>query len=134
MAKSYLIDSNVLIDYASKKFELIIEERLDTIFNQSFNYSVISKIEVLGYNASQQALKDIEEFLSIGVTHYLNEEICRQTILIRRQILKAKLPDLVIASTALVNKYTLLTRNTEDFKNIPRLEIENPWLWSSQNK
>jgi predicted nucleic acid-binding protein len=129
MATAYLIDSNVLIDYASKKFEPIVEERLDLIFDQSFNYSVISKIEVLGYNTSDQILNLIENFLATGSIYYLTEEVCQKTILIRRQFPKVKMPDLIIASTALVNDFTLLTRNVEDFKNITDLNIANPWTW-----
>lgn len=124
-----MIDSNVLIDYTSRKFERSVEQKLYFIFNTSFNYSVISKIEVLGYNAPQETLLNIENFLSIGYTQYLTEEICRQTISIRRGLPKTMLPDLIIVSTALVCNYTLLTRNVEDFKKIPNLKIIDPWNW-----
>lgn len=49
-----------------------------------------------------------------------------QTILIRRQY-KIKLPDAIIAATALVHNLILVTRNTSDFKNIPELQLINPW-------
>ena len=132
MATTYLIDSNVLIDYTSKKFEPAAEQKLDFIFNTSFNYSVISKIEVLGYNAPAETLLNIEKFLSVGFTHYLTEEICKQTILIRRGLPKTKLPDLIIASTAIVSNSTLLTRNVGDFKNIPDLKVVDPWSWVNE--
>ncbi len=128
---TYLIDSNVLIDYIGKKFDSVAEEKLDAVFNTSFNYSVISKIEVLGFNASAGTLQGIESFLQMGEVHYLNEQICQQTITVRRSLLKSKLPDLIIAATALVGDYTLLTRNTDDFKNIGGLKMINPWSWSS---
>ncbi len=40
---------------------------------------------------------------------------------------KTKLPDAIIAATALVNDLCLITRNISDFKNIDGLELLNPW-------
>ena len=44
-----------------------------------------------------------------------------------RQKQKIKLPDAVIAATALVDGLKLISRNTKDFKNIKGLEIVNPY-------
>jgi len=33
----------------------------------------------------------------------------------------------VIAATALINEYTLITRNTDDFKKIKDLKLLNPF-------
>ena len=59
----------------------------------------------------------------------ISNEISNQTIMIRRIFPRIKLPDVIIAATALTNNYTLLTRNIDDFKNIPGINLENPWLW-----
>jgi predicted nucleic acid-binding protein len=40
---------------------------------------------------------------------------------------KIKLPDAIIASTALVYDFILITRNTKDFKDIEGLELINPF-------
>ena len=40
---------------------------------------------------------------------------------------KIKLPDAIIAATALVHNLTLLTRNEKDFSKISNVEITNPW-------
>jgi predicted nucleic acid-binding protein len=37
------------------------------------------------------------------------------------------LPDAIIAATALAENFVLVTRNTDDFKNIAGLELLNPW-------
>jgi predicted nucleic acid-binding protein len=129
MAKTYLMDSNVLIDYAGRKFSAISEQRLDTIFDNYFYYSIISKIEVLGYNATSEVLKHLEAFLKTGEMYRISDEVSDQTILIRRRFPRIKLPDAIIAATALMNNHTLLTRNMDDFKNIPSVNLENPWLW-----
>jgi predicted nucleic acid-binding protein len=40
---------------------------------------------------------------------------------------KIKLPDAIIAATAIVNNFVLLSRNTKDFEGIEGLEIVNPY-------
>ncbi|MEZ0483414.1 PIN domain-containing protein [Fibrella aquatica] len=48
-----------------------------------------------------------------------------QTIALRKAR-KIKVPDAIIAATALVNQLTLITNNTKDFLNIPSLSILDP--------
>ena len=48
----------------------------------------------------------------------------QQTILLRQQR-RVKLPDAIIAATALVHGLPLLTRNTADFQNIVGLAVLN---------
>lgn len=129
MAATYLIDSNILIDYTGKKFSGISEQKLDTIFDNLFHYSIISRMEVLGYNLPPEVLKQFEAFLNTGKMYYVSDEISDQTILIRRLFPKIKLPDVIIAATSLIYSHTLLTRNVTDFKDIPGVRLENPWLW-----
>ena len=40
---------------------------------------------------------------------------------------RIKLPDAIIAATALVYELTLVSRNVSDFRNIEGLELINPW-------
>jgi predicted nucleic acid-binding protein len=126
---TYLIDSNVIIDYTGSKFTGYPEEKLDNIFDISFNYSIISKMEVLGYNAPEDVLKKLQAFLEMGEAFPITDEIADQTILIKRLLPKIKLPDVIIAATALAHNLTLLTRNIDDFKSIPGLHYDNPWSW-----
>ena len=127
MAKSYLIDSNVIIDYLSKKFSGSAERKLDSIFNELFHFSIISRMEVLGFSAPDKVLEDVADFLSKGKMCYITDQVSDQTIAIRRINLKLKLPDAIIAATALAHSCSLLTRNMVDFKNIPDLKVVNPW-------
>ncbi|MBX2897019.1 MAG: type II toxin-antitoxin system VapC family toxin [Cyclobacteriaceae bacterium] len=129
MERSYLMDSNVLIDYISHQFASSTEQTLDTIFDNSFHYSVISRLEVLGYNGNTESLRQIEEFLHTGKMYSLTREIEDQTILIRRASPKIKLPDAIIAATAINHNLVLLFRNLSDFKEIANLQLENPRNW-----
>jgi len=126
----YLIDSNVMIHYIGRRFSDTTESRLDQIFNESFHYSIISRIEVLN---EQKAISDEYEllikFLSTGIQHDVDIVICDTVIELRKVITKRKLFDMIIAATALVNDCILLTQNVIDFKNIPGLVVENPHDW-----
>lgn len=128
MEESYLIDSNVLIDYTGGQFKDVSERRLDDIFDHGFYYS-ISRMEVLGYNNTPEILQSLEGFLSTGTMLYVTDDVSDQAILIRRTSPKTKLPDAIIAATALVHSKTFLTRNTADFKDIQGIHIYNPWEW-----
>ena len=44
-----------------------------------------------------------------------------------RKAYRIKLPDAIIAATALVYDLTLLSRNIADFSNINGIKIVNPW-------
>jgi len=127
MGFNYLIDTNILI-YVSK--DQIPSENLtkvQQIFRNSFNISVINEIELLGgRNIDEQKYIYFKKFLSLSNVYHLNDEIKLQTIEIRRKF-NLKTPDAIIGATALVNNFILVTRNTKDFNRIDGLEIYNPF-------
>ena len=127
MGLNYLMDTNVIIDYTGKRFTGPPEVELDAVFNDVFYYSVISRIETLGFNADAVILQGLQDFLDLGHQYYVTDDIASQTILIRRYLPKLKTPDAIIAATALVYKHTLLSRNLADFKNIPALTVVDPY-------
>ena len=87
--------------------------------------SVVTRIEVLGFDGSQPEMNHTTEFIQDSIVVGLEEAIILRTIALRR-LLKIKLPDAVIAATALVHSLSLITRNTDDFKSIPGLTVVNP--------
>jgi len=127
MGQQFLIDSNIIIDYLGGKIPASQKEFMDTVINDVPAVSVISKIEVLGFNAPNEYIKLLESFFNDVVVLDINDEIIEQTILLRRS-LKIKTPDAIIAATALVYQLNLVTRNTNDFKNIPGIVIFNPYI------
>jgi predicted nucleic acid-binding protein len=56
----------------------------------------------------------------------LTNNIVDKAIEIRRSR-KIKLPDAIIAATALAHDYTLISRNDDDFRKIPGLKYINPF-------
>ena len=90
------------------------------------NVSVISKIEVLRFNAPPLIEQVLSAFFDNSKILQLDEDVVKITISICKQH-RIKLPDAIIAATALSLNLTLLTRDTDDFKSIKGLIILNPW-------
>lgn len=122
----YLVDSNVLIDYVAERFKNNQLKALDLIFDESLRVSVITKIEILGYNGIADEEAKMHEFLSYADILPLDEAVVERTILLKKSI-RIKTPDAIIASTALVNELTLITNNNSDFKKIKGLKLFNPY-------
>ncbi len=99
---------------------------LHSIIDDIPQISIITKIEVLRFNTIAESYRILQDFISESIVLNLNEIVVDSTISICRSR-KIKLPDAIIAATALVNNYTLITRNVSDFKMIVGLELLNPW-------
>jgi len=127
MGKRYLVDSNILIEFAGGLLPENISTLLSDIIDQDFNVSFINKIEVLGHNTADEAWIN---FINQASVITIDDDIIEQTIQIRKSH-KIKIPDAIVAATAIINDLILLTRNTGDFKSVKNLRTENPWLWAN---
>ena len=126
MGKRYLLDSNTVIDYIGGLYSDNARQWLNELIDEEIIVSVITKIEVLSFDPDKDDNYPILiEFFEASEIFELSDEIVNKTIQVRQKQ-KIKLPDAVIASTALINGLVLVSRNTKDFKNIPDLEILNP--------
>lgn len=126
MGTRYLLDTNAVIDYVENKLPILAALTLDRILDNSLNISIIVKIEVLGFNGSVPQMQKLKEFLELATIYYVEDNIADKTIELRRRYQKIKLPDAIIAATALVNNLIIIIRDTSDFKNIKGLEYLNP--------
>jgi predicted nucleic acid-binding protein len=127
MGRKYLVDSNVLIDYASGRLPLIMSNFVEQLFEQQFFISVIVMIEVLGFEDSPPQMGAMEDFVGLAQVIPLDEPITMRTVDLRRKYKKLKLADAIIAATALEYNLVLITRNVGDFKNIQELLLLNPY-------
>jgi predicted nucleic acid-binding protein len=90
------------------------------------SFSIITEIELLSWKKlSESEAKIISGFLSNFYRVELSEEIKEATIQIRRTH-GLKVPDAIIAASALVLNQPLLTHNLKDFKPVNGLEVLDP--------
>ena len=122
----YVIDSNVVIDYMSGQLPRNAMSFMNEVINETPIMSIMTQIEVLGFNNPPEIESFLTEFIDASLIIPLNDDIVKTTIEIRKKN-KIKTPDAIIAATAIVSGYPLITRNTKDFKNLDKLEIINPW-------
>ena len=115
-----LLDSNVLI-YLSKEL-ISIDDILED--NQRCAVSIISYMEVLGYNFD---LKEEEEFVCSLLNYleiiYIDENIASKVIELRKNN-KIKLPDAIICASAMINHATLISNDIK-LKVIPGLSLKS---------
>jgi predicted nucleic acid-binding protein len=119
---THLLDTNVVIDFLEGRLPPMGKTYMDTVVNAIPIMSIISKIELLGFNGTDAAMTLTEDFIGVSVLLDLSVEIVDRTIMLRRQY-KIKLPDGIIAATALVHNLTLISRNYDDFKRISGLTV-----------
>ena len=116
----YLFDTNVLI-YHTKGIKEISALLIAIIDQKSFNISIITKIEFLGWDKhTPEGFEKCKKLSEIANIYYVNQQVADKAIEIRRKR-KIKLADAVIAATALINNLRLVMRNIDDFENIEEL-------------
>jgi predicted nucleic acid-binding protein len=119
---NFLIDTNIIIYLTQRRLKISDFAKK----GGSLYISSISYIETLGYSfQSQNEEREVTKFCEMFERIFLTREIEKQTIFIRKSY-KIKLPDAIIAATAMVYSLTLVTHNVDDFKNIQGLKILNP--------
>lgn len=128
MGMKYLWDTNTAIYYLQQQFPLSAEKFIDDLLKEdSPIISAITEIELLCWKtATEDDIEVLNGFINDSLVIELEKAIKLKTAEIRKAH-RIKLPDAIVAATALVYKLTLITRNTEDFKNIAGLVIINPW-------
>ncbi len=116
----YLLDTNILIYHTQG--ESVIRGFLEEICSKNgFNISIITKIEFLGWDKhTSDGLEKCKRLILNTTVFPVNNDVANKAIKIR-QGKNIKLPDAVIAATALLNNLTLATRNVADFQAVEDL-------------
>ena len=122
------MDSNAVIEFLGGVLPDSGSQWLQHLMdNDRHCLSVINRIKLLSYNGTHAEMQVLNDFIETSNVVLLTEAVILKTIEIRQQT-KIKLPDAIIAATALVHQLTLVSRNTDDFKNVPGLTVVNPHL------
>ena len=110
-----LIDTDVFADHLRGAAEL-------KTGRNRLHYSVITRAELLaGNSASDLTMRLLAPFREITVDRAVAERAGR----IRRET-GIRLPDAIIAATALERHLTLTTRNRRHFETVPGLRVRAP--------
>ncbi|MEO7312709.1 MAG: type II toxin-antitoxin system VapC family toxin [Chitinophagaceae bacterium] len=123
MGQGFLIDSNVVINVLNN---LLPPNGKAFVAALPPIISEVTRMELLGWpNATPAQLAPVQAFMQKATLLPINEAIILQVIAVR-QSKKIKQGDAIIAATALVYDYTIVTSNVGDFKSIPGLIIIDP--------
>lgn len=123
-----LFDTNLLINHLNgvKEATAWLKKVQDGAI--SGYLSPITEIEVFSGKdvENPRMMADAEELIKIFGRVELSPEITRVAGRLRQNT-KIKLADSIIAATAVVTGYKLLTKNIADFKQIKEIMVEEPY-------
>jgi predicted nucleic acid-binding protein len=121
-----VFDSNILIYHLNDALPSSVLNHVESWITEGAVISVMSRIEVLGYPQTADQLQQAMRLLAYFDEIPLHEPVVQRTIALRQQY-RIRLPDALIAATALYLGFPLVTRNTQDFQTINGLIILNPF-------
>jgi len=125
MGQNYLIDTNAILDFLGRKLPAKSQYKLSEIIDKQINISAINKIELLGFSKVEQIIIDLVNY---AVIYHIDDEIIDKTIELRKKY-KIRLPDTIIAATAIVNDFILISHNFRDFQKIRELNFIDSYLF-----
>jgi predicted nucleic acid-binding protein len=120
-----LPDTNIIIYLHDNKLS---EKATNILLDSPLDTCNIIIAEVLGHQFIRN--KDVKYFKNLFVTmknHIFDKEITEKVIELRRTK-SIKLPDAIIAATALVKELELWTHSVDDFADIPGLQLLDPFV------
>jgi len=129
--RHFIFDTNIWIYLLEGRSEII---KLRNQIAQRNIIPVLTAVvfaEVLGWEEIKpENEKNIRTYFASLEMLTINMEHWEQIISWRKQGIKKKMPDLLIAAISKKTGYPVLTRNINDFKQLG-IEVENPWEESS---
>jgi predicted nucleic acid-binding protein len=124
---NYLLDTNAIIDYLGGRLPEKGMIFLDEVVNNIPQISFVTHIELLSFKSTEKHESILKDFINDSVVHYIHASITEKTVDIRKAY-AIKVPDAIIAATAIHHNLTLVTRNIKDFDKISDLKLLNPHL------
>lgn len=125
MGERYLIDTSAYSYYLTKRLAEKPYRFFEQVIREESILSVIARMELLSWVPGNKELEaNIRDILTNSLVLPLSEPVILQTVRLRRQY-RIKLPDAIIAATAIVNNLTLLSTNDSDFTRIAELNYKS---------
>jgi len=128
MGQRYLLDTNIVIYYLEGLLDTSNKLNVKSIVEKGVHISVVSKIELLGWNPPYGSrIEKLNALIHSSIIYGLTDSVADATIAIRKAYKKIKLPDAIIAATCIHYNFTLISRNLSDFSVIRELTTINPF-------
>ena len=137
----YLVDTNIISELIKSNADELVLNFLESIDSSLLFLSVVTIGEIeFGIEKVKSGKKktDLKHWLYDELLVLFQDKIIdidskvmiewgRLSALSQSRGLTLPVMDSLIAATCLVGKYTLITRNTKDFENVPGLDFVNPF-------
>lgn len=125
---AWLLDSNIVMGYLNRDFAPGFIDQFELALMEGAAVSVITTIEVLGWRGHDGVSRASAEKL-LGCMNEIppSSAVVQRTTALRTGY-SIKLPDAVIAATALTRGLKLMTRNLADFERVAGLNVVNPFV------
>lgn len=121
----FLLDTNIILGFLNG------HAKINDFFRKNLKQQVIyasqiTRMELLGYpNITTDEESSLKSFLSLIKILPISDVICDQAIILRRKK-RLKLPDALIAATAICYDLSLITCDTDLLNSIETLQSVNP--------
>lgn len=126
MGTGYLMDTSAVIKYFTYAFPMEAIYFMDKAIDAKAIISFITEIELQVWSPSDETdIAIYKEFIGKSVILGISDKIIKKTIDIRKSY-RLKVPDAIIAATAIVYDYILLADNDKDFLKVEGLNYLNP--------
>ena len=118
----YLVDTSATIKYINRAFPNKALKFLDQQFSYNVTISFVTEIEMKAWNPpNPDEIEIYIEFIGRSYVIPITQGIIDESARIRKQH-RLKLPDAIIAATAIWDGLTLITDNAKDFARIKELK------------
>jgi tRNA(fMet)-specific endonuclease VapC len=126
MEERYILDSSAVIKYLNETFPVVGIRFMDELVDRECVISFVSEIELQVWQPANLADSAIySAFVSSSTILGISPLLIEEAIRIRRTY-NIKLPDALIAATAIVNDRILIADNDKDFTKVTTLRYINP--------
>ncbi|MEM8528548.1 MAG: type II toxin-antitoxin system VapC family toxin [Bacteroidota bacterium] len=124
----YVLDTSAVIKYLDETFPDKALLFLDQVLDEESNISFITQIELLVWSPpNPDDLNIYQTFVDNSNVIHVNEDIIEHCITIRKTT-KIKVPDALIAASAIVFDLTLVSDNDQDFNKVLEMDIDLKYL------